>query len=76
MLKPLKRPIHRGPTLNDTSMEAVSVSGGAGRQLRSMRAMAAVQLPWPVEEARERGWERQGHQKGESRPAQRRAAAA
>lgn len=27
-------------------MDAVSVSGGLGKQLRSMRAMAAVQLPW------------------------------
>lgn len=28
-----------------TSMDAVSVSGGLGRQLRSMSDMAAVQLP-------------------------------
>lgn len=29
-----------------TSIDAVSVKGGFGRQLLSMRAMAAVQLPW------------------------------
>ena len=33
------------PPVGLTSIDAVSVSGGLGRQLRSMRAMAAVQLP-------------------------------
>ena len=47
--------IHKGPPFPrahqkaiqpPTSISKVSVRGGLGKQARSMRAMAAVQLPW------------------------------